>query len=152
MTARIIMPQTLARHAQPGELLKRPGQQAGRRQKSRPGREVDSSYRDLIRQLPCLKCGMEPCGECAHVRENSAALGNYQATGKKPSDYASVPLCPDCHRNDPESQHKIGEFHFWHLLGIRPLLVCQDLQKVAPDLVRMRAVIMVWIARQEPVL
>jgi hypothetical protein len=81
---------------------------------------------------------------------SSAALGKRNAMGAKPSDYFAVPLCRSCHQSDENSQHKVGEHTFWHHVGLNPLLVCEDLQKAAPDIVRMRAVVFKWIAAREP--
>ena len=151
MTVRIIMPQTLAPPSRPGSLLKRPREQRTQRKQFRVGgRETDSSYLALIGQLPCLNCGLEldppRRNDAAHVRYNSAAFGKRQAIGAKPDDQWTLPLCRDCH----DRQHKIGEHQFWHEVGLNPLLVCEDLQKAAPDIVRMRAVVFTWIAVREP--
>lgn len=152
MTPRIIMPQQVTRFAAPGELLKRPRELRTRRQPIRSGRETDSGYLDLIRQLPCCCCGLEGFSEAAHVRMNNAALGKHQALGQKPDDRWSTPLCADCHRNDPDSQHKVGEQEFWRRVGIYPLALCEALHKAAPDLLKMRAVVFRFIETREPAL
>jgi len=58
-------PQRLARPATPGELLKRPAIVTRTIKQTRVG-DSDPAYLAMIRQLPCLRCGMEPCGEAAH--------------------------------------------------------------------------------------
>lgn len=142
MTARIIMPRTLASPAPYGSLLKRPRiERPGQRQFRTGGSAKDESYLALIRQLPCLRCGLENMSEPAHVRMNSAALGKYQALGQKPADTYTVPLCAGCHRTDHDSQHRVGEDTFWRHVGLNPLLVCDRLQRASPDVVAMRAVI-----------
>lgn len=130
-------PQQIDNLAPVGSLLKNP---MAPRRKSTKGREESPSYLALIRQLPCLKCGMEPCGVAAHVRLNSAAHGKRQAMGQKPDDKWSVPLCRGCHTQDSDAQHKVGELPFWHAIGINPLLVAADLQK-AQGIEAMRAIV-----------
>lgn len=146
MTRPITMPQQVRTPAPVGSLLKRGVREARTRALPFRARETDEAHLALVRQCPCLKCGMDPCGEAAHVRKNSAAHGKRQAMGQKPSDYFAVPLCADCHRNDRDSQHRVGEEIFWDRLGLEPLLVCEELQRVTGDLVRMRAVVFVFIA------
>ncbi len=138
-----IPPQRLSPAAPIGSLLKRAVE--------RPAKEratPDLGYSAAIRMLPCLKCGLDPCLECAHVRMNSAAHGKRQALGKKPSSAWTVPLCSGCHTRDPDSQHKIGEREFWGRLGINPLLVARKLWEASGDVVRMRAIVMTAIAER----
>jgi hypothetical protein len=141
------MPQQMDRRAPIGSLFKRPMERARR---SRKAREESPTYLALIRQLPCLKCGMEPCGVAAHVRLNSAAHGKRQAMGQKPDDKWAVPLCAGCHTQDADAQHKVGEMPFWYAVGINPLLACERLQHAAPDVVAMRAVVFRLIAERIP--
>lgn len=147
MTDRLPFPQAIARPAPIGSLLKRRGNREPRRRAYRSGRETDSAYLDLVKQLPCLNCGMEPV-DPAHVRMNSAALGKQQAMGQKPSDKWTLPLCRGCHTDDPDSQHKVGETVFWDRLGLNPLLICEALQRVSPDVVKMRAVVFSFVAER----
>jgi hypothetical protein len=107
----------------------------------------DVSYLAMVRQLPCLKCGDEPC-EPAHIRFASAAFGKSGAMQKKPDDRHSVPLCPGCHRLDRDAQHNRNEREFWDAIGINPLIVAQQLFAQRGDLVAMRAVVMVAIAER----
>lgn len=136
--------QQIVNRAPVGSLLKNPIPEF--RKPTRKARQEAPGYLALIRQLPCLKCGMEPCGQAAHVRLNSAAHGKRQAMGQKPDDKWTVPLCGGCHTDDADSQHKVGEIPFWHALGIGPLAVCAKLYAAAPDLAAMRAVAMKAIA------
>lgn len=128
-------PKRLSPPARPGELLKREIAPA------RP-RLVESgdnpAYLALIRQCPCLHCGMDPAGASAHVRMQSGAHNKRGGIGKKPADKWASPLCREHH----ELQHKIGERQFWHNLGISPLIVCERLCAQRDDLVAMRAVIL----------
>lgn len=137
------LPQRIARIAPPGALLKdvfdltlrlRPAQN-----------DDDPNYLAAIRQLPCLKCGMEP-SESAHLRMQSGAHGKRSAMGKKPAERHALPLCADCHRLDREAQHKIGERAFWGNLGLNPFLIADRLYAQRGDLVAMRAVILNAIA------
>ncbi|KGT75841.1 hypothetical protein MA20_32145 [Bradyrhizobium japonicum] len=100
-----------------------------------------------MRQLPCLKCGVEGC-EPAHVRFASAAFGKSSGMQKKPNDAHAVPLCAGRHRLDRDAQHNRGERLFWAELGINPLLVAQRLYGQRGDLVAMRAVVLVAIAER----
>ena len=139
-------PQRLAAAHPPGSLLKRNSDQPRSRVNEAAGRDAD--YLAMIRQLPCVKCGVEPCGVAAHLRMNSGLYGKRQAMGRKPSDSWTTPLCDSCHTNDYDAQHKIGEREFWHRLGINPFLLCQRLHAQRGDLVAMRAVVMVAIAER----
>lgn len=109
--------------------------------------ERDPDYLAMVRQCPCLCCGMEP-SEAAHVRFASAAFGKASGLGKKPDDRFSAPLCAGCHRLGRDAQHKRNEQEFWHALGINPLVVCERLYAQRGDLVSMRAVIFVAIAER----
>lgn len=75
-----------------------------------------NAYLAMIRQLPCVKCGVEPCGVAAHLRMNSGAYNKRQAMGRKPADSWTTPLCDGCHTNDYDAQHKIGEREFYELI------------------------------------
>jgi hypothetical protein len=131
--------------APPGSLLKRHPVQPRGSVKKVAGR--DAAYLDMIRQCPCLKCGMQP-SEAAHVRYASAAFGKASGLGKKPSDAHAVPLCSGCHRLDRDAQHNRSEKAFWADLGINPLLVAEKLYAQRGDLVAMQSVVMVAIAER----
>lgn len=137
-------PQRIVRATAPGALLKRLASPA---QPRKQDSALDPDYLALVRQCPCLKCGMEPA-EAAHVRMSAGSLGKFNAMGKKPSDAHALPLCSGCHRNDPDSQHRIGEVAFWNGLGLNPLLVADRLYAQRGDLVAMRAVIFITIAER----
>lgn len=139
-------PQRLAAAHPPGSLLKRVQVQPRAQAREAAGRDAD--YLAMIRQLPCVKCGVEPCGVAAHLRMNSGAYNKRQAMGRKPSVEWTTPLCNGCHTNDYDAQHKIGEREFWHRLGINPFLLCQRLYAQRGDPVAMRAVVMVAIAER----
>lgn len=132
--------------ARPGSLLKRsiPSQP---RDSVRAAAGRDVSYLAMVREMPCLKCGDEPC-EPAHVRFASAAFGKSGGMQKRPDDKHSVPLCPGCHRLDRDAQHTRNEREFWDSVGINPLIVAQKLHAQRGDLVAMRAVVMVAIAER----
>lgn len=144
MTTRLTMPQEVTRRATPGELLKRPRERATRKVPQRKGRIADPSYLVMVRQLPCIACGCDVGVQAAHIRMNSAAHGKRQAMGQKPDDKWCLPLCDEHHRE----QHRVGELQFWFDLDTSPLLVCERLQRAAPDLVAMRDVVFKAIAER----
>lgn len=138
-------PRRITHHAPPGSLLKRFAAPAPRPRAIEGERDPD--YLALVRQCPCLKCGMEP-SEAAHVRFASAAFGKASGLGKKPKDSEAVSLCAGCHRLDRDAQHARGERMFWAELGINPLIVAERLYAQRGDLVAMRAVILSTIAQR----
>lgn len=135
-------PRRLTPPAAPGTLLKRTSP-APRPAKCEPAEDPD--YLALVRQLPCLYCGVEPCGEAAHVRLASAAFRKSSGMQKTPEDRWALPLCREDHLNARTAQHNRNETEFWQSLGINPLLVCEQLYKQRGYLVAMRAVAMVAI-------
>ena len=139
-------PQRLTPPSAPGALLKRLHGLA--RLRLREAIDHDPTYLALVRQCPCLKCGMEPAGEAAHVRLQSAAHNKRGGIGKKPADKWALSLCATCHRTDRDALHQIGEELFWHILGINPLLVCERLHKQRGDMIAMRAVILSAISQR----
>ena len=139
----IIFPKRLTPPAKPGELLKRHSEQP---QRDRMGRTVgEPDYRALVQQLPCLYCGVEPCGECCHVKYSSSEFGRTNSLGRRPHDRFTVPLCRDDHLNARHAQHKGSEEAFWLGLGIEPYFVAKHLWEQRGDLVAMRAVVVVAI-------
>lgn len=105
--------------------------------------ERDLTYLAMVRQLPCVRCGMDPCGEAAHVRK-----GRQPGMGRKPPDSRALPLCRSCHTGDTDSQHRVGEAIFWDRLGINPMPLCARLYAKRGDIVAMRAVILTVIAER----
>ena len=138
-------PQRLFPLAPVGSMLKRVPAPAPRVHKTCC--ERDGAYLAMVRQCPCLSCGMEPC-EAAHVRMASAAFGKASGLGKKPEDRWALPLCSGDHRLFATSQHSRGEHAFWQDLGINPLITCEKLYAQRGDLVAMRAVVFVAIAER----
>jgi len=139
----------IAAVATPGSLLKRqhPVQPPdGVREAA--GRDVDLDYLRLVRECPCLMCGLDPCGEAAHVRFASAAYGKASGLQKKPEDKWALPVCGDDHRVARHAQHQRNEQEFWASLGINPLLTATRLYAVRCDLLAMRAVIFMTIAER----
>lgn len=141
------MPRRLTPPAPVGSQLKTIGVVAPK--PARPEKENDPDYLALVRQLPCLYCGVEPCGEAAHVRFASAAFGKASGLSKKLADKWALPLCRDDHLNARHAQHRQGEAAFWAALGINPLIVCERLHAKRGDLVAMRAVAIETIANRE---
>lgn len=137
-------PQRILLPSPPGSLLKTFAAPAPRRTVQG---ERDADYLEMVRTLPCLKCGMEP-SEAAHVRFACAAYGKASGLGKKPEDRWALCLCASCHRLARDAQHNRSEQSFWHELGINPLAACVRLYAQRDDLVAMRAVVMVTIAER----
>lgn len=138
-------PQRLPSTSPPGALLKRAFDTTKRLRLKEVG-ERDPVYLEQIRQLPCIKCTLEPAGQAMHVRQQSAAHGKRGGLQKKPADRWTLPGCPEHH----VEQHKIGELHFYYDLKISPLLVCQRLYAARGNLVIMRSIVfaaragMIW--------
>jgi hypothetical protein len=109
--------------------------------------DSDPAYLAMVRQCPCLHCGMEP-SEAAHIRYASAAHGKASGLNKKPADKWALPLCAQDHRLARDAQHNRGEQEFWHALGIHPLICAEQLYAQRGDLVAMRAVVFVTIAQR----
>lgn len=124
--------------AKPGSLLKPDLRVSKPKLKvtSRSPRERDEVHLAAIRKLACLKCGVVPCGEAAHVRMPSGAHGKKSGMGEKPSDSWALCLCHKCHME----QHKAGEAKFWFDLGINPVLLCVELFAASPDHDKMAAI------------
>ncbi len=141
-------PQRLFAPSKPGSLLKHAGAADLPQQPRKLGVWEDVGYLRLIRQLPCLYCGVEPCGEAAHVKFSSAQFGRANSLGKRPHDRFAVPLCRDDHQNARHAQHKGNEEAFWIGLGISPYPVAAQLYAQRGDLVAMRAVIYVTISQR----
>jgi hypothetical protein len=140
-------PQRITPPAAPGAMLK-----SGFGPIARPRlveTERDEAYLKLVRQCPCLRCGLDPCGEAHHVLMSSGAHNKHRAKGKLPADCWALPFDRACHQNDRDSIHRIGEIAFFQFLGIAPLLVCERLYAKRGDLVAMRAVIFCAIAERE---
>ncbi len=141
----ISRPQRISRIEPPGSLLKSiTATTASRRVLAEPS-EGGDKYLALVRQLPCLKCGMSPC-EAAHVRFASAAFGKTSGLGKKPSDRRAVPLCAGCHRLSRDAQHNQGERQFWAALDLNPLQIAEQLYLRRGDFPAMEMVIVKAIA------
>jgi hypothetical protein len=140
----MILPRRLYPPFPPGSLLKRSGLSVAIARQ--PSADRDPDYLALVRQCPCLRCGMDPAGTAAHLRLNSALHNKRQAMAKKPNDEWTTPLCAACHLNDADAQHKVGEAIFWERVGLNPFLVCKALYAQRGDLVAMRAVVVAAIA------
>jgi hypothetical protein len=123
----------------PGSLLKRATVPTTTARTSHHG-DADLSYLALVRQLPCLHCGMIP-SEAAHIRMASAAFGKSSGLGKKPADKFSVPLCAEHHRLGRDAQHARGERQWWEALGINPLNVATLLYEARGDFPRMYSIV-----------
>ena len=82
----------------------------------------DPAHRAYIQSLPCAVCDAPPPSECAHVRVpywegEMIPYAERGATGLKPYDKWSTPLCGPHHRQ----QHADGEITFWSGVRINPV-------------------------------
>ncbi len=141
----IILPQRLAITTRPGTLLKAPARC------DRLCEAIgDTDYLALVRQCACVRCGLDPAAEAAHIRSASGAHGKASGTGKRPAAHWTISLCGGCHREDRDAPHKVGELSFFHAIGINPFLLAMRLWAKRGDLVAMRAVIFVAISERRP--
>jgi hypothetical protein len=139
-------PQRILLVSAPGSLLKRFAAPAPRPRAIETERDVP--YLAQVRECPCLMCGLDPCGEAAHVRFASAAYGKASGLNKTPPDKFSLPVCGDDHRVARHAQHNRNEQEFWASLGINPLVTAEKLYAQRGDLVAMRAVVFSAIAER----
>lgn len=139
-------PRRIVHACPPGHLLKRAVHQPRAARLEVAGRDI--SYLAQIRECPCLCCGLDPCGEAAHVRFASAAYGKSSGLQKTPEDRWALPCCGIDHRTAKHAQHNRGEQEFWASLGINALATCVKLFAVRGDLVAMRMVAMVAISER----
>lgn len=137
-------PQRILLPSPPGSLLKRFAAPAPRPRSIETS--SDRAYLADIRECPCLCCGLDPCGEAAHVRFSSAAYGKASGLQKTPADRWALPVCGIDHRVAKHAQHERNEQEFWASLGINALLTCHQLYAQRGDLVAMRAAVFVAIA------
>lgn len=123
-------------------------------------REVSKDYKGFIAALSCVICGAGPevahvrfgrtcprcegrgwiediglegvfrvkCVDChgAKYRYGKRPTG----AGEKPSDWWTLPLCPQHHRLGPDCQHSMNEAEFWQKHGIDALHLCTRLQDI----------------------
>lgn len=142
-------PQRIGHFSPPGSLLKSAGRrEAAPAQDAKEIHTSDAEYLKLVRQLPCLKCGHQPCGEAAHVKFSSAAFGMKNQIGKRVDDSRALPLCRDDHQNAKDAQHRQNEEAFWADIDIVPYQVTRALYAAAPDLVAMENVIRFAISQR----
>ena len=97
-------------------------------------RQRDEKYLRLVRLLPCLRCGKDPCGEAAHLRMTAVGKSN-PGVGAKPSDCWALPLDHRCHM----VSHTRGESVFWDGMGINPITLAKELYRLRDNLDAMRA-------------
>lgn len=138
-------PRRISPPAPPGSMLK--SATAAQPRISQTERKPD--YLALIRQLPCLYCGQQPCGESAHVNFSSAEFGRVNSLGKHSQDKFAVPICGEDHRIAKHSQHRGGEEAWWNSLGIEPYQVARQLWDKREDFVAMENIIRVAIADRD---
>lgn len=111
--------------------------------------ERNADYLALVRKLPCLSCGVEPCGEVAHLKFSSAKHGKLNAFGKRVRINDGVPLCGDDHRLRKDAQHKGSEEAFWEKLDLDPYAIASHLYAQRGDFVAMEQVVRVAIMNRK---
>lgn len=77
----------------------------------------NADFLSFIRGLPCCSCGAVSQVQAAHVRILPVKEELKGGTGKKPADFAAVPLCFSCH----STQHQKGERTFWANKRVEPI-------------------------------
>ena len=112
-----IKPQRIALPSTPGSLLKRL-QGTIRLIRTREIGDRDPVYLTLVRQCPCLYCGLEPAGEAAHVRRQSGVHNKRGGMGKKrPIDgrfrFATSTTCCSTRLENWRSGTMWGLTRFW---------------------------------------
>jgi hypothetical protein len=142
-------PKRITPPAPVGSMLKRGADLPQQRVFRAEPRKDDPDYLALVRQCPCLYCGLDPCGEAAHVRFASAIFGKSSGMGRKPADENALPLCGEDHRLAMHAQHNHNERAWWEAIGIQPYIVTDQLYRQRGDLVAMRAVCFVAIANRD---
>jgi hypothetical protein len=103
------------------------------RLRQREPRIRDKRHLGLVARLPCLAClirrgaRVQPV-HVAHIRAQYPEEG-WREVGKaeKPSDFRTAPLCPRCHLNGPEAQHRGNERDWWERLAVYPPAFCAAL-------------------------
>lgn len=104
-------------------------------------RERDAKHMSCIAVLPCVICFARPV-HVAHVRmADLDRCKQHTGKGEKPSDRWTVPLCPDCHLNGPDAQHRSSESEWWARQGIDPIALCERLYAATGDLEKMEQII-----------
>lgn len=104
---------------------------------ARTPRERDQPYMGWVAKLPCIGClarrGVLVRGvQVAHCRAAYPEEGIFwRSVGKqeKPHDRRTTPLCPDCHLNGRNAQHRMNEELWWDELGVYPPEFCAALIK-----------------------
>jgi hypothetical protein len=83
----------------------------------------NEKHRNFIRQLPCVVCGKGGV-QVAHIRYSEVRAGKANSgIGAKPLDGFTVPLCPECHRD----QHQHGERKWWGNKNLDPIYIAMAL-------------------------
>jgi hypothetical protein len=127
-----------------GSLLKGTGREIRTKPVRTKGRVRDNTHLQAIRQLPCInpQCRRDPAGVAAHVRFACAAISKANpGMQAKPDDAWTLPMCPACHTDAPDAQHKGREIAFYQRVGIDPIKTCMALYDASPNIEHMRAVV-----------
>lgn len=101
--------------------------------RQREPRVRDRAYMAWVAQLPCVACAcrgrLKRGVHVAHIRAGYPDRPGWREFGKaeKPHDTHTAPLCPGCHLDGPQAQHRGSERAFWEALGIHPPDFCNAL-------------------------
>lgn len=101
--------------------------------RQREPRIHDKPFMAWVAKLPCVSCacrGLMKYGvHVAHIRAGYPDAPGWREFGKseKPHDTHTAPLCPSCHLDGPQAQHRGNERAWWSALNIYPPLFCEAL-------------------------
>lgn len=104
----------------------------------------DKTHLKFIASLPCVICRRP--SQAAHIRYASAKYAAETGMGEKPDDRFVLPLCPDCHLNGPDAQHRQSESAFWDKHNIDPHAMALALYRVTGDTPRAAKILGAWRA------
>jgi hypothetical protein len=131
-----------------GSLLKgNPREKKTKAAPKKSARTRDNAHIDAIQQLPCInpQCRRDPAGVAAHVRFACFEAGKPITGGQvKPDDWWTLPLCPTCHTDGPDAQHKGAEEAFYQRIKVDPLQACKALYDASPNVEHMRATVFLF--------
>lgn len=101
--------------------------------RQREPRVRDKRHLGLVARLCCIACLIRRGARVrpvhvAHIRSEYPEEG-WREVGKaeKPSDFRTAPLCPRCHLDGPDAQHRTNERLWWERLAVYPPALCAAL-------------------------
>jgi len=79
-----------------------------------------------LAEMPCMFCGLDPCGEPHHIRSKTNG-----GMGMKPSDYFTITTCHRCHSRI----HHEGEGPFFAEYGLTIEEVIETAQGLCSEVI-----------------